>query len=352
MGMLRFRGDYRECAGFSSENLLSTLKGVIFRFLLEARQGSPESRGVPASESRPSTSKAIVLCVEGEKYLRAFEKTFLPGIRSFGHRHGYDVILALGDWVRGKLRNDPGRAALSTAPASWLKIFALESVLQLHYRHVLYIDADVFISETAADYFPLLPSEVVSAIIEETIPKAKIQLWRKACGLAEDPNAVMVNAGVVYFSGDAGRRLITNVIARIESGASMIDFRNRVFEQPILSEFLLKDPAFKRMRYLYNTLLYSDRGYRRPEAQRTRSAVNRLCNRFPWLSRIRASGFTFLFALPCSYSRENRELLAELLAEGRFVHLAGMNDEQCLLRPFVKPCPRDAPAVKLLSDLC
>jgi hypothetical protein len=305
-----------------------------------------------APDSRPISSKAIVLCVEGKKYLRRFEEMFLPSIRAFGHRHGYDVILAQGESIRAKLREHPTRAVLSQIPSSWLKIFALESVLGLGYSRVLYIDADVFISPTAEDYFPLLPPETVSAIIEETIPKEKIQKWRAACRLPEDANAPMANAGVIYLSGDAGPRLIDEVIRYIEVHAAGIDFRNRVYEQPILSHFLLNDPAFKRMRYLYNTLLYSDRGQRRPDAQRTRSAVNRICAGVPFLSRLRATGFAVLFALPCAYSRQNRELLNELFAEGRFVHLAGMNDEQCILRPFIRPCPPATPEVKRLSELC
>jgi hypothetical protein len=146
----------------------------------------------------------------------------------------------------------------------------------------------------------------------------------------------MVNTGVLYLAGDAGQELIDAVIQRIDEQMDLIDFRNRVFEQPLLSDFLLRHAAFKRMRYTYNTLLYADRGFRMPELQAIRSSVNRLCALVPGLSRFRRYGFTCLYHLPCRYARGNRKLMRDLLAEGRFIHFAGMNDEQCIAAGFAK----------------
>jgi len=279
---------------------------------------------------------AIVVCVEGVKYRAAFDRIFLPGIRDFAQRHDYELIVAAGSEVRERLRGEPANAALAEIPPSWLKLFAIESVQARGFRHVLYLDADVFVSAVAEDYFSLLPEETVSAIIEETIPESKVHLWRAACGLAPAKDFRMINAGVMYLSGDAGVALIRDVIALIREKGADIDFRNRVFEQPIVSDFMLRHPAFKRMRYLYNTLLYSDRGHRLPEVQRIRSTVNRFCSRVPATSRLRTIWFSVLFLMHGTYARGNRKLMSDLLDEGRFVHFAGMNDEWCIARPFIR----------------
>jgi len=37
-----------------------------------------------------------------------------------------------------------------------------------------------------------------------------------------------------------------------------------------------------------------------------------------------------------TYARGNRKLMSDLLDEGRFIHFAGMNDEWCITRPFIR----------------
>lgn len=292
--------------------------------------------------------KAIVVCIEGTKYQAAFERIFFPGIRTFAWRHGYDVFFASGSKIRSLLQSSPSRSALAGIPPSWLKIFAIQSVQSLGYSKVLFLDADIFVSPVAEDYFSLLPDECVSAIVEATIPESKVLLWRQACGLEADGTTSMINGGVLYLAGEAGVTLILDVIAHIDRHKLDIDFKNRVFEQPILSEYLLKHPAYKRMRYLYNTLLYSDRGERMPDVQRIRSGVNRFCSRLPAASRYRTLWFWGLFMAGGTYARGNRKLMQELLAEGRFIHFAGINDEWCITRPFIIACPPEIPAPVLL----
>ncbi len=279
---------------------------------------------------------AIVVCVEGVKYRAAFDRIFLPGIRDFALRHQYELIVVAVSEVRERLRGEPANATLAKVPPSWLKLFAIESVQARGFRHILYLDADVFVSAVAEDYFALLPEETVSAIIEETIPVTKAHLWREACGLAPSEDFRMINAGVMYLSGDAGAAFIWDVIAFIRENRTKINFRTRVFEQPIVSDFMLRHPAFKRMRYLYNTLLYSDRGHRLPEVQRIRSTVNRFCSRVPPASRLRTIWFSVLFRMCGTYARGNRTLMSSLLDEGRFIHFAGMNDEFCITRSFIR----------------
>jgi|GEM_PF-1257835 len=280
--------------------------------------------------------KAIVVCVEGEKYRASFEKVFLPGIRAYATRHGYELFVVPGETIRASFHRTPARAPLASIPSSWMKLFAIQSVQAKGFGRVLFLDADILISPVAEDYFQFLPDETVSAILETNIPESNIRLWRAACGLDPDGASSMVNAGVLYLAGDAGRELIDAVIQHIDEQMESIDFRNRVFEQPLLSDFLLRHPAFKRMRYTYNTLLYADRGFRMPELQAIRSSVNRVCSIIPALSKLRRYGFACLYHLPCSYARGNRKLMRDLLAEGRFIHFAGMNDEQCIAAGFAK----------------
>ncbi|MFY8217242.1 MAG: hypothetical protein ACOVMP_11655 [Chthoniobacterales bacterium] len=280
--------------------------------------------------------KAIVVCVEGKRYRASFARIFLPGIRAYATRHGYELFVVPGETIRASFHSTPARTPLATIPSSWLKLFAIQSVQEKGFRRVLFLDADILISPVAEDYFQFLPDETVSAILETNIPESNIRLWRTACGLDPDGASSMVNAGVLYLAGDAGRELIEGVIQRIDEQVDSIDFRNRVFEQPLLSDFLLRHPAFKRMRYTYNTLLYADRGFRMPELQAIRSKVNRLCAIIPAVSRLRRHGFTCLYRLPGRYARGNRKMMRDLLAEGRFIHFAGMNDEQCIAAGFAQ----------------
>jgi len=289
--------------------------------------------------------KAIVMCVEGEIYRASFDRIFLPGIRAFATRHGYELFVVAGETIREAFHNIPARAPLASIPSSWLKLFAIQSVQAKGFRRVLFLDADILISPVAEDYFQFLPDETVSAILETNIPESNIRLWRAACGLDPAGASSMVNAGVLYLAGDAGQELIDGIIRHIDAQMDRIDFRNRVFEQPLLSDFLLRHPAFKRMRYTYNTLLYADRGFRMPELQAIRSKVNHLCATFPALSRFRRYGFTCLYHFPGRYARGNRKLMRDLLAEGRFIHFAGMNDEQCIAAGFAQASsPQDSTA--------
>lgn len=88
------------------------------------------------------TDKCLVTLVFGDEYVRDWKAHAEPTWRAYAARHGYDLVVLDG----------PVRPDLLSAdrPIHWQKCFVLQDERVRHYRHAVWVDADILINAEQA----------------------------------------------------------------------------------------------------------------------------------------------------------------------------------------------------------
>ena len=225
--------------------------------------------GSPADEVTPAHRQAIVTVLVGETYVETWRVMCQINWQAYADRHGFDlvVIAHLPDMSeRGRGRS----------PA-WQKLLVLDQPWSAAYERVVWVDADIVISNHAPNILAVVPdparigaslsgaqfSEAEKHIYFERLHKVVVEpqladlAWQftEDNGFAESEidreGARMLNTGVLVMSPQHHNGLLKEIYAS--------DSASRRYEQPALSHEIARRDLLTPITPRFNWVVHERR---------------------------------------------------------------------------------------------